>query len=592
MAKEFLHGISKIKKCIQNPVLPVPGEQNILITSALPYVNNVPHLGNIIGCVLSADVYARFCRMRNKNVLYICGTDAYGTATETKCIKEGMDAQTMCNWYYYKHNKIYKWFNISFDYFGTTTTNIHTKIVQNVFWNLYELGFIIKDIVDQLYCEICNKFLADRYVEGICPYCGDDARGDQCDSCGKLINAIELKQPKCKICNNGAPVIKTSNHLFLDLPKLEPLLLEYLEKVFSEGIWTPNAIAITKAWLQNGLKPRCITRDLFWGVPVPLEGYTDKVFYVWFDAPIGYISITANYTEDWKLWWKNPSQVKLVNFMAKDNVVFHSVMFPCYLLGAPDASDGLRNKPWTIVNHLSSTEYLNYEGKKFSKSNSVGVFDAEKSGISADIYRFYLLFIRPETQDSAFSWEDLMLKNNSELVNNLGNFINRTLVFIKNNFDSKVSKITLITNDENLLYNVTKELTHYIENLENIKLRDGLKNILSISTLGNQYIQNNKPWLLVKEGNMVRAGTVMSVAVNVVALLAMLVSPYMPETSKIIETQLNYKIDNYALNKEFIQFIHEGHQIGEPKPLFKKIAYEEIVKLKKKLNTFTCITPL
>ncbi|KAL5009862.1 hypothetical protein ScPMuIL_012167 [Solemya velum] len=291
---------------LANPILPLDGEKNILITSALPYVNNIPHLGNIIGCVLSADVYARFCRLRNYNILYVCGTDEYGTATETKAIEEGLTPKQICDKYNAIHTDIYSWFNIAFDSFGRTTTDHQTRIAQDIFCRLQERDYILQDQVEQLQCVKCQRFLADRFVEGICPLCGyEDARGDQCDGCQKLINATELKEPRCKICG-ATPIVKSSDHLFLNLPKIEPLLKEHLDKVFQSGIWTPNAKVITTSWIRDGLKPRCISRDLKWGTPVPLEGYTDKVFYVWFDAPIGYISITANYTEHWEKWWKNP----------------------------------------------------------------------------------------------------------------------------------------------------------------------------------------------------------------------------------------------------------------------------------------------
>jgi methionyl-tRNA synthetase len=274
-----------------------------------------------------------------------------------------------------------------------------------------------------LLCEKCDRYLADRFVEGVCPLCGyEDARGDQCDSCGKLINATELIKPRCKVCSN-TPVIRQSEQFFLDLPKLEPQLRDWFDKV-KDG-WTNNARVITNSWIREGLKPRCITRDLKWGIPVPLKGYEKKVFYVWFDAPIGYISITSRYTKDWQQWWQpaDNTNVELFQFMAKDNVPFHAVMFPCSLLAT--------KKNFVLVKHLMATEYLNYENGKFSKSRGLGVFgnDVQETGIDPDIYRFYLAAARPEAQDSSFSWSDLITRNNSELLNNLGNFINRALVF-------------------------------------------------------------------------------------------------------------------------------------------------------------------
>ncbi|MGH0180987.1 UNVERIFIED_CONTAM: hypothetical protein FKN15_025803 [Acipenser sinensis] len=454
-------------KPIEHPVLPQPNEKNVLITSALPYVNNVPHLGNIIGCVLSADVFARFCRLRNWTTLFVCGTDEYGTATETKALEEGLSPQQICDKYHAIHADIYQWFGISFDHFGRTTTQRQTEISQDIFRRLLDRDFLLQDTVEQLRCESCQKFLADRFVEGICPFCNyEEARGDQCDKCGKLINATELK--------------------------LEARLVKWLEDSMVSGNWTPNARFIARSWIRDGLKPRCITRDLKWGIPVPLEEFKDKVFYVWFDAPIGYLSITANYTDQWERWWKNPEQVQLYNFMAKDNVPFHSVVFPCSLLGAEDN--------YTLVNHLIATEYLNYEDGKFSKSRGVGVFGdmAKETGIPADIWRFYLLFIRPEGQDSSFSWSDLLLKNNSELLNNLGNFINRAGMFVCKFFEGRVPEMELNDDDKRLLAQATWELRQYLQLLEKVRIRDALKCILNISRHGNQYIQANEPWKRIK----------------------------------------------------------------------------------------------
>ncbi|XP_069762387.1 methionine--tRNA ligase, cytoplasmic isoform X2 [Narcine bancroftii] len=565
---------------VQQPILPQKNERNLLITSALPYVNNVPHLGNIIGCVLSADVFARYSRLRGWNTLYICGTDEYGTATETKALEEGLSPRQICDKYNAIHARIYRWFNISFDYFGRTSTQHQTRIAQDIFSRLQERGFLTSQTVDQLCCEKCQRFLADRFVEGICPFCSyQEARGDQCDLCGKLINAVDLKDPRCKICIN-TPVIKSSNHLFLELPKLEERLEQWLEKSVSTGDWTPNARFIARSWIRDGIKPRCITRDLKWGTPVPLQGFTDKVFYVWFDAPIGYISITANYTEHWEKWWKNPEEVELYNFMAKDNVPFHSVVFPCSLLGAEDN--------YTLVNSLIATEYLNYEDGKFSKSRGVGVFGdmAQETGIAADIWRFYLLYIRPEGQDSFFSWTDFMLKNNSELLNNLGNFINRAGVFVVKFFEGCVPAMELNQEDKRLLVQVTWELQQYNQNLQRVRIRDALRCILNISRSGNQYIQVNEPWRRVRgsDSDKNRAGTVTGVAVNLACLLSVLLQPYMPSVSQTIQSQLRAPQTCNVLVDQFVCYLPMGHKIGTISPLFQKLESSRIEELRNKYS--------
>ena len=372
-----------------------------LITSALPYVNNVPHMGNLIQ-VLSADVFARFCRLRGYETLYVCGTDEYGTATETKAAEEGLAPRELCDRYFKIHDDIYRWFHIAFDKFGRTSTPIHTEVTQSIFQNLDKAGFIVEREIEQLYCLSCGRFLADRYVLGICPNCGSaNARGDQCEECGKLLDPTELKEPKCSSCGS-TPRAEKTKHLYINLPALRECLEKWIKTASVEGFWANNAIQMTQAWIRDGLRERAITRDLKWGIPVPKSGYEKKVFYVWFDAPIGYISITGNLgdelktkgiVKDWRsyvdYWWKSPGETELFQFIGKDNIPFHTVIFPSSLLGSGD--------PWTMLHHMSSTEYLNYESGKFSKSRGVGVFgtDVMETGISADVWRFYIFCNRP-----------------------------------------------------------------------------------------------------------------------------------------------------------------------------------------------------
>lgn len=561
----------------EKPVLPVKGERNVLVTSALPYVNNVPHLGNIIGCVLSADVFSRYCRLRNYNTLYISGTDEYGTATETKALEEGLTPQQICDKYNAIHTEIYKWFNIDFDLFGRTTIPEQTEVTQQLFLRLHKLGFMHTEAMEQLLCQKCDRFLADRFVEGTCPKCAyDDARGDQCDKCGTLMNATELIKPRCKLCSD-TPVIRNSDQFFLDFPKIEPKLSAWYESV-SSG-WSHNARVITKAWLKD-LRPRCITRDLKWGIPVPLKGFEKKVFYVWFDAPIGYISMTKKYTDKWQQWWQPKDNLKVdyFQFMAKDNVPFHSIMFPSTLLAADDG--------YTVVTNIMATEYLNYEDGKFSKSRGTGVFgnNAQETGIPADYWRFYLLFVRPESQDSSFSWEDLALRINTELLNNLGNFVNRALTFVEKFFNSTIPEMHLEEDDITLLALVNRELTSYIKMLESAKLRDGLRFILCISRHGNQYIQSQQPWVKVKGSpeEKKRASTVVAIAANISCLLSVLLQPYMPHISKVMQEQMNSPKSVNVITQQAVTLLPAGHKIGKPFPLFTKIEGTMATEMKKR----------
>lgn len=410
--------------------------------------------------------------------------------------------------------------------------------MQKLFKDLDAAGYIESQSVEQLLCQKCDRYLADRFVEGTCPHpgCGyEDARGDQCDKCGKLVNATQLIRPRCKLCNS-APILRDSRQLFINLPKIEPKLKEWVEA--NENGWTNNAKVITRAWLKEGLKSRCITRDLKWGIPVPKEGFESKVFYVWFDAPIGYMSITKRYTKEWLQWWqpKDPNvHVELYQFMAKDNVPFHSVLFPSTLLGI--------DQGYTTVKHVMATEYLNYEDGKFSKSRGIGVFgnDAMDTGISADVWRFYLASARPEGQDSAFSWMDLMTRNNSELLNNLGNFINRAMVFCEKNFAGVVPEVHLTDPDVILLALINREIKGYTASMEKTRMRDGIRHILSISRHGNQYMQAQQPWVLLKgtDEDKRQAATVIGLCINISYMLGILLSPFMPETSRQLFQQLN-----------------------------------------------------
>ncbi|KAK9918584.1 hypothetical protein WJX75_005162 [Coccomyxa subellipsoidea] len=560
------------------PIAPIPGQRNILITSALPYVNNVPHLGNIIGCVLSADCYARYCRSRGYNCIYVCGTDEYGTATETKALEEGLTCQEICDKYNAIHRDIYQWFDIDFDKFGRTPTWQQTKIAQGIYNVLEDKKQLVEQESQQLYSEAAGKFLADRFVTGTCPKCGyEDARGDQCDQCGNLLAAEDLIKPRCKLTGT-VPVLRPTKHVYLDLPALTPQLQAYITSCSHAGGWSSNCVQVTNAWMRDGLKLRCITRDLKWGTPVPRPGYEDKVFYVWFDAPIGYISITANYTQDWKAWWQNPENVDLVQFMGKDNVPFHTVIFPATLLGT--------REPWTLMKSISVTEYLNYEGGKFSKSRGVGVFgnDAKDTGIPVEVWRYFLLSNRPETSDTDFKWSDLAAKNNSELLANLGNFVNRSLSFAASRYGGIIPAGTSEAAQAavaELNGRVGPLVQQYVAALEKIKLKEGIRLVMTISAAGNKFFQDTTPWVMVKEDKE-QCGALVNACAGLCVLLAALVEPYMPSITRKMLEQLNWAPEDARLNDELLAkaaavhtIVPEGHRMGQPQVLFRTIAKEE-----------------
>eukprot|EP01113_Clastostelium_recurvatum_P017891 TRINITY_DN2110_c0_g1_i3.p1 TRINITY_DN2110_c0_g1~~TRINITY_DN2110_c0_g1_i3.p1 ORF type:complete len:766 (+),score=227.24 TRINITY_DN2110_c0_g1_i3:81-2378(+) len=558
-------------------ILPVEGKRNILITSALPYVNNVPHLGNIIGSTLSADVYARYCRLRGDNVLFICGTDEYGTATEARALVEKLTPREICDKYNAIHTDIYEWFGLSFDKFGRTSTPEQTQIAQHIFKKCHENGELKEQSMEQLYCEGCKKFLADRFVEGNCPHCNfDAARGDQCDQCGKLLDPTELKNPRC-ITDNSTPVLRTTTHMFLDLSSLQERVRSFVNQSSTPpGMWSANAIQITNKWLNDPLHPRCITRDLKWGIPVPLPGYEDKVLYVWFDAPIGYISITATHTPQWEKWWKNPDQVDLIQFMGKDNVPFHTVVFPASLIGS--------GENWTKLRHISTTEYLTYQGGKFSKGRNNGVFGnhVRETGIPPEVWRYYLLVNRPEVGDSDFSWSDFGQKNNTELLNALGNLVNRSLKFIVDKFDGRIPPASsLRDSDQAFIESVNRELTAYTEAFDQIHIKEALRLAMGVALLGNKYMQDNKAWELI-DSDKERSGTVLNVLANLVVLLVIILEPFIPTFSDLVRDQLRY--DPQTLPKKFELVLEAGHEIGVVEPIFRRLSVEEIDDYRKRFS--------
>ncbi len=544
-------------------------EKKRLITSALPYVNNIPHLGNLIQ-VLSADVFARFCRVKGFETLYVCGTDEYGTATETKALQEGITPKELCDEYFEIHRDIYQWFEISFDHFGRTSKPEQTEIVQHIFTKVDENGYIKEAEIEQPHCSTCDRFLADRFVHGVCPHCGyPEARGDQCEDCGKLLDPIELKDARCGVCGSS-PEIRNTRHLYLNLPAILPKLEAWIDRASVKGFWSRNALQMTKSWIRDGLKERCITRDLKWGIPVPKPGYEDKVFYVWFDAPIGYVSITMDYTDSWKDWWYNPEEVELYQFIGKDNIPFHTVIFPAALIAT--------GEPWTLLHHMSATEYLNYEAGKFSKSKGIGVFgtDVRDTGISADIWRFYIFYNRPEKGDYTFTWDDFQEKVNGELIGNIANLANRTLTFISRFFDGKVPQAPIDAEVTAYLKKAEQQITVMLDRAE---LREGLRNICELSSYGNRLFQAGEPWKYRKTDPEKTESLLASLAL-IVRDLGIMLSPYLPQASKKLLSFFGIQEPDWNMLAD-----PSGYdQVKDVEILFKRLEDDQIASLRERFS--------
>lgn len=561
--------------------------KKVLVTSALPYVNNVPHLGNIVGCVLPGDVYSRYMRSIGKDVMYICGADEYGTSTEVKAYEERLTPREVCDKYIVVHKEIYDWFQIQFDYFGRTSTADpwkdldwkHTEISQDIFRKLADRDLLIEKEMEQLYCNELNTFVADRFVQGICPKCSyQKARGDQCDSCGQLLNATEIINPVYKLNPSYHLEIRRTRHLFLDLPKLQPVLQRWVDERSIN--WDKTSVSVTKAWLDAGLEPRCITRDLRWGTPVPDtkkfgDAFKNKIMYNWFDAPIGYISITANHIPDWESWWKNPDEVELVNMLGEDNIVFHTLIFPASLIGTGDN--------YTLLNRISAVKYLTYEGGKFSKTEGTGVFgnDAIETGVPSDVWRFYLMIQRPEFKTTEFSWLDLQAKVNSDLNDNLGNLFHRVISFAYKRFDKKVpiSDGILTDDDVKLITEVGKLTKLYHSLMIECSLRDALHSVLEIGRITNRYAVVAEPWNKYKTDKQ-RCSNVLNLMLHVIGHISYLLRPFMPTSSVELDAMLGFR----SVSMDLQLNIYNGCDLGIPKVLFSKITDDSIELFKKRFG--------
>lgn len=561
-------------------------KEKILVTSALLYVNGLPHLGHVVGCWLPGDVFARYNRTFGNDVVYVSGTDDYGTASFISAKEVGMKPEDFIHTMNSKIKEIAEKLCISFDYFSGTNNETHKEVTIDFFNDIYKNGYTTEKESTMLYCEHDKIALADRFVYGTCPYCGyEKAYGDQCDQCGKTYELDDLIAPKCSFCGKEATK-KSTKHIYVSLDKIQPELQKWVES--KKDIWRPHVYSMTNKWFKEGLQPRCITRDIPWGIKVPLKGYEDKVFYVWFDAPIGYISITKELGGDEmvKDRWQN-KDCKIYNFIGKDNIDFHAIFFPSMELAC---------KKYNLAENVVGFNFLNFEGQKFSKSKKIGIFcnNLMDSDIDIDALRAYLVSIFPENKDSDFAYEGFKLNTNAELVGKYGNFFNRTLNMINKNFGGTLA-IDFDDVKDNLNEN-DKEMVEAIETLPNqigdlfakTEFRMAYKEIMRYASIGNTYLEKSAPWTMIKNGDLESAKKVLYLCLNMAKSLAIVASPIIPnKTAEIWSEQLNFagRPDAEDMWQDACKInIKKDHKVNTPKPLFARLDDDIIEKYKQELS--------
>ena len=503
-----------------------------LITTALPYANGPVHIGHLAGVYVPADIYARYMRMRGEDVVMIGGSDEHGVPITIKARGEGVTPQDIVDRYHSIIKESMKGLGISFDVYSRTTSAMHRETASEFFRRLYDKGEFVEKTSMQLYDEKANQFLADRYVTGECPHCHNErAYGDQCEACGTSLNATDLINPKSAITGN-TPVLKETKHWYLPLDKWEPALSKWILEGHKE--WKTNVYGQCKSWIDMGLQPRAVSRDLDWGVPVPVEGADGKVLYVWFDAPIGYISNTKEILPDtWQTYWKDP-ETRIINFIGKDNIVFHCIVFPAMLMAYGDN--------FQLPDNVPANEFLNLEGDKISTSRNWAVWLHEylvDFPGKQDVLRYVLTANAPETKDNDFTWRDFQARNNNELVAILGNFVNRAIVLTHKFFEGKVpAQGTLADVDTQLFADIAKAKESLSANLDTFHFREALKDAMEIARLGNRYLQETEPWKLAKT-DMERVATIMNVALQICGNIAIAFEPFLPFMSEKLRTMLN-----------------------------------------------------
>lgn len=549
-----------------------------LVFSAWPYVNAIPHLGNLIGSVLSADIAARFLRMKGAEVIFASGSDQHGTPIEVEAIKRGEEPGAMADRMHERVAELFRKWNISFDIYTKTHNLVHTSFVSNFYRELNEKGYVFSDVMQVLFCPRDGIYLPDRFVEGLCPHCGyPKARGDQCDSCGRLLDPVLLIEPRCAICG-GRPEVQESRHWFFDLPKLADKLEEYVE---TNRNFPDNARNMSLQMLIEGLRPRPLTRDNKWGIPAPFPGAESKTIYVWMEAVLGYVSAVKEFferrgrPEKFREFWLN-SETKSVYFIGKDNIPFHTIIFPALLM----ASGESYTLPWTVA----STEYLLFEGEKFSKSRRIGIWiDEALELLPVDYWRFALVWTRPEVRDTNFTWKGLQEAVNDVLNDAIGNFVHRVLVLVKRHFNYTVPEpLALRERDEQALNFAWQKVDEVEEFMMEFRFKRALASVVDIATTGNAYMNEVRPW----EEPLEEMAKSLFTACSLVKTLTIVLAPVIPESAQRMWEALGYEESvKKASWDEAKKPIKAGLRIKEPQPLFRKISDDELVALKAKLES-------
>ena len=550
------------------------------ITAALPYTNGPIHIGHLAGVYVPSDIYSRYLRLQGKDVAFICGSDEHGVAISMKAKKEGITPQQVIDKYDGIIRQSFLDFGISFDNYSRTSSKIHHKTASEFFKKLYDNGDFIEETTDQLYDAKADQFLADRFVTGTCPKCDNpEAYGDQCEKCGSTLNATDLINPKSTITGE-TPILKSTKHWFLPLNRYESFLREWILEGHKND-WKPNVYGQVKSWVDGGLEPRAVTRDLDWGIDVPVPGAEGKKLYVWFDAPIGYISATKEWAaregKDWEPYWKD-ADTKLVHFIGKDNIVFHCIIFPAML-----KAEG----SYILPDNVPANEFLNLEGNKLSTSKNWAVWLHEylqDFPDKQDSLRYALTANAPETKDNDFTWKDFQARNNNELAAIFGNFINRVVVLTNKYYDGIVPKPNEFSEvDEQTLAELKAYPAVISSSIERYRFREALGELMNVARLGNKYLADEEPWKMIKE-NPARVQTQMYVALQIASALAILSEPFLPFTSAKLCNILQIKVNNWNLEFENWNLTKPGHQIGQAEILFAQIEDAEIQKQLDKLE--------